>query len=439
MRQLYESLFYDTPFRRAQCGFPKVFFVSLTKKFRKNFFQTLPLTSGRKTPIENHSDIISLKMSDQTTPLRKIIHVDMDAFFTSVEELDRPELKGQPVVVGGSPEKRGVIAGASYAARKFGVRSAMSSKVAQRLCPRLIFVRPHFERYKEISNQVFEIFESYTEKVEGLSVDEAYLDVTENRYNELSATKLAMAIKNEIKSKTGLTASAGVGPNKLIAKIASDYKKPDGLFVVRPEQVLNFLKDLPVEKLWGVGPSTAERLHALGVFLTGEIRNKPREFWVEEFGKFGSFLFDLSLGHDDREVDSSWDPKSRGAEVTFDKDLRKTHELEQALKELVKEVCEDIETKLQRIPRTLTLKVRFSDFQTLTRSRTSLMGYLDPAKLPELKLDHEQVLHVALGLFHRLQLEYPNRPIRLLGFSVSSFLEGHEEFQLPLPYEGLSF
>ncbi|HUP56393.1 MAG TPA: DNA polymerase IV, partial [Bdellovibrionota bacterium] len=271
---------------------------------------------------------------------RKIIHVDMDAFYTSVEQRDRPELRGKPVVVGGSAEGRGVVASASYEARKFGVRSAMPSKRAAQLCPNLIFVRPNFEKYTEASRRIRAIFESVTELVEPLSLDEAYLDVTENKLGEPLAGKLAILIKRRIRDELQLTASAGVGPNKFVAKIASDLKKPDGLVVVPPERVREFVDPLPVERFWGVGPATAKRLHSLGLRTGKDVRECSLSILEAALGKFGAFLHGLSQGIDDRAVESDWDPKSRGAETTFGKDLLEVPRLQQVLDELSQEVGE---------------------------------------------------------------------------------------------------
>lgn len=236
----------------------------------------------------------------------------MDAFFASVEQRDRPELRGKPIVVGGSPDGRGVVASCSYEARKFGVRSAMSCRKALRLCPKVIFVRCDFSKYKTVSRQIREIFHSITDLVEPLSLDEAYLDVTQNKLNEPYATKLAVHIRERIRNELHLTASAGVGPNKFIAKVASDYKKPDGLCVVTPEKAKAFVAALPVERLWGVGPATAKKLHERGLKTALDIRNNAKEDLVRWFSGFGAFLHDLSNAIDNRAVCPYREPKKIG-------------------------------------------------------------------------------------------------------------------------------
>jgi len=339
-------------------------------------------------------------------PVRKIIHVDMDAFYTSVEQRDRPELRGKPVVVGGSPEGRGVVASASYEARRFGIRSAMSARRAIRVCPNLIFVRPDFARYKEVSRQIRSIFLDVTDLVEPLSLDEAYLEVTTNKLLERLATKIAQHIRARIRDELHLTASAGVGPNKFIAKIASDLKKPDGLVVIPPEKVFDFVGSLPVEKLWGVGPATAQRLHSRGIQKAGDIRQFPINQMEHWFGRFGRFLHQLSHGIDDRPVSPDRVAKSRGAETTFAQDVRDKNQLTATLKDLSLEVSESLQ-RLERLARTIVLKVRYSDFTTLTRSRTT----------GEKLQSAESILAVALSLIENT--EAGRRPVRLVGISAT--------------------
>ena len=257
------------------------------------------------------------------SPMRKIIHVDMDAFFASVEQLDNHSLRGIPIAVGGSPDGRGVVAAASYEARKFGVRSALPSARAIQLCPHLKFVRPRFERYSEVSAQVFEVFAEATELVEGLSIDEAFLDVTINKLGLASATEVAKRVRERICEVTsGLTASAGVASNKFVAKLASDFRKPNGLTVVRPENVQAFLDPLAVGRIWGVGPVTEKRFQALGLTTIGQVRTSEVGLLETEFGEDHAAHFRaLARGEDDRPVVTHWDPKSFGSETTFEKDL----------------------------------------------------------------------------------------------------------------------
>jgi DNA polymerase-4 len=351
-------------------------------------------------------------------PERKIIHVDMDAFYASVEQRDHPHLRGKPVVVGGPPDSRGVVASASYEARKSGVRSAMSSSKAYRLCPQAIFVSPNFSAYKEASRQIHEIFSSITPLVEPLSLDEAYLDVTTNALNEPIAKNIAAHIKARIKEETGLTASAGVGPNKFIAKLASDFKKPDGLVVVPPQKVLSFISPLPVERLWGVGPATATRLHELGLRTIAQIRELGKGSLEREFGKFGAFLYDLSHGIDDRPVESEWETKSRGSENTFDEDVTDLDVLRSMIDEQVADCCEWLKRE-ETYARTVTLKVRYHDFKTVTRSRT--------LTLPS---DHVEVFRRNAYELLTGSTEAGRNPIRLIGVSISGFLNRNDPHQL---------
>lgn len=352
--------------------------------------------------------------------MRKIIHVDMDAFYASVEQRDRPELRGRPIVVGGSPEGRGVVASCSYEARKFGVRSAMSARKAMRLCPQVVFVRPDFAKYKTVSREIRAIFFSVTDLVEPLSLDEAYLDVTTNKLNEPLATKLAVHIRGRIRTELGLTASAGVGPNKFIAKVASDYKKPDGLCVVPPEKAMDFVAALPVERLWGVGPATAKKLHERGLKSALDIRNSAKEDLVRWFGGFGAFLHGLSNGQDDRAVCNDREPKSRGSETTFDKDVVDIKTLRETLAELAADVSGSL-VKLNRPAATVTVKIRYSDFSTITRSRTLTKGTTETAV----------ILTTAQELLAKS--EAGRRPIRLLGISCGNLAGDEETDQLSLP------
>lgn len=341
-------------------------------------------------------------------PLRKIIHIDMDAFYASVEQRDNPELRGKPVAVGGS-SKRGVVAAASYEARKFGVRSAMPSSRAQRQCPDLIFVKPRFEAYRAISRQIREIFSRHTDMIEPLSLDEAYLDVTADKQGIGSAIKIARAIRAAIKEETGLTASAGVSYNKFIAKLASDQNKPDGLCVILPEQGAAFVAGLPVRRFHGVGPRTAEKMAKLGI-ITGEDLAAKDEVWLKaNFGSYGSYLHGAARGIDHRKVDASGIRKSLGAELTYFDDKRTEAELRQALDGIIETVWERIE-RYEARGRTIVLKARYADFQTLTRSRS--LGHIVGSK--------EELAHVGHELLDMI-LPVP-QGIRLLGLTLSGMV-----------------
>ncbi len=346
----------------------------------------------------------------------------MDAFYASVEQRDRPELRGRPVVVGGDPHGRGVVASASYEARRFGIRSAMSSAQAYRLCPKAEFVYPDFSRYREASDKIHAIFQEFSDLVEPLSLDEAYLDVTENKLGEKLASRIAALIKERIRAETGLTASAGVGPNKFIAKIASDMRKPDGLVVVSPDRVAQFVEKLPVEKLWGVGPATARTLHGLGIFTTADIRRTPLAELERELGKYAAFLHGLAHGQDDRPVDPGGEAKSRGSETTFERDVLDTHALEDSLREQAEEVAASLR-EMVRPGKTITLKVRYADFRTITRSKT----------LPIPTDDAALIARVASELL--LSATDAGRvPVRLIGVSVSGLLDPEEPEQLWLAF-----
>ncbi|MGB8490918.1 MAG: DNA polymerase IV [Bacteroidales bacterium] len=338
--------------------------------------------------------------------LRKIVHIDMDAFFASVEQLDNPELRGKPVAVGGSGERH-VVAAASYEARKYGVHSAMPSVTAKRICPELIFVKHRFERYNEISDIVFEIFREYTSLVEPLSIDEAFLDVTVNRKNISSATLIAGEIKEEIKKRTGLTASAGISFNKFLAKIASEIKKPDGLFVIPPEKAEKFIETLPVEKFYGIGRVTAEKMHRLGIHNGSDLRQQDLLFLIRNFGKTGKFYYDIVRGKDDRPVETDSERKSVGTELTYDKDLTTRFEIIAELYQIEKELMERL-LQAETTGRTITMKIKFSDFTQITRSKT-LQNYLR-----DFNTLHREVTEI------RKSLDLEGKRIRLLGLSVSN-------------------
>ncbi|MDU0371296.1 DNA polymerase IV [Hymenobacter endophyticus] len=337
---------------------------------------------------------------------RKIIHLDMDAFYASVEQRDNPVLRGKPVAVGGA-RQRGVVAAASYEARQFGVRSAMSSAVAVRKCPGLVFVKPRFEVYKEVSRQIRSIFAEYTPLIEPLSLDEAYLDVTENLRGLGSATRIAEAIRAEILQKTQLTASAGISYNKFLAKLASDYRKPNGQFVIRPSQGLAFVAGLAVGQFHGIGPATAARLNGLGIFTGLDLRQQTEAFLRQHFGKAGSHYYHIARAQDNRPVVPDRLRKSIGSETTFEQDLLTHEQLVTGLQPCLEAVWSHCQRTGLR-GRTVTLKVKYTDFQQITRSRT-LLGLL-----PNLET-MQQVAHALLTTL----LPLP-KGVRLLGVSLSS-------------------
>jgi DNA polymerase-4 len=330
----------------------------------------------------------------------------MDAFFASVEQLDNPELRGKPVAVGGSGE-RSVVAAASYEARKFGVRSAMSSVIAKRLCPDLIFVRHNFTRYTEVSAKVMEILREYTDLIEPLSIDEAFLDVTKDKKNIGSATVIARKIRQEIKSRTGLTASAGISVNKFLAKIASDINKPDGLFLIRPEDAEKFIEELSVEKFYGIGKVTAQKMHRLGIHTGADLKKWDLVSLIRNFGKPGVFFHDIVRGIDERKVEPDQERKSVGTELTYDKDLTTRFEVIAELYKLEKELLERLEHS-ETTGRTITLKIKFSDFRQITRSKT-LQNYVR-----DFDTLHKEVSDI------RKSLKLEGSRIRLLGLSISN-------------------
>jgi DNA polymerase IV len=352
---------------------------------------------------------------------RKIIHIDMDAFYASVEQRDNPELRGKPVAVGGSRE-RGVVAAASYEARKFGVHSAMPSITAKRKCPDLIFVSPRFDAYKAISLQIREIFAEYTPIIEPLSLDEAYLDVTENLKGILSATHIAEDIRSRIRAETELTASAGVSYNKFLAKLASDHRKPDGLFVITPAMGPAFVENLPVRKFHGVGPATAKKMKRLAIEIGLDLRAQTLAFLQEHFGKAGAYYYGVARGVDERPVRADRIRKSVGAENTFAEDLFTYEAARDALQDIIDKVWRYCEGSGLR-GRTVTLKVKFANFQQLTRSRTGQVQIGTRSELEQLgNALLEPLFPVAKG-------------VRLLGVSLSSLAgesESEREFSLPV-------
>jgi len=337
--------------------------------------------------------------------VRKIIHVDMDAFYASVEQLDFPSLRGKPVAVGGNKE-RGVVAAASYEARRYGVKSAMSSKMAALKCPGLIFVKPRFERYKELSLQIRKIFFSYTDLVEPLSLDEAFLDVTENHFNMPSATVIATEIRDRIKKETGLNASAGISYNKFLAKIASDLNKPNGQAVITPKQANDFLEKLAIERFFGIGKVTAEKMKRLGIHNGSDLKQYSLDFLTRRFGKSGLHYYNIVRGIHESAVNPHRDRKSLSVEHTFDKDVHLPHEVDKLLDELLEELLRRME-KNNIWGRTLTVKLKFKDFSQQTRSRT-LSRFLSSDEVKG--LSRELVYQEALKM-----------PIRLLGLGISNF------------------
>jgi DNA polymerase IV len=353
---------------------------------------------------------------------RKIIHIDMDAFYASVEQRDNPDLRGKPVAVGGSRE-RGVVAAASYEARKFGVRSAMASVTARRKCEGLIFVRPRFDVYREVSKQIRAIFAEYTALVEPLSLDEAYLDVSENLKGILTATAIAEEIRARIRAETELTASAGVSYNKFLAKLASDYKKPDGLYVITPKMGAAFVEDLPIGKFHGVGPATTAKMNRLGIYTGRDLRTRELLDLQKHFGKSGAYFYSIARGIDHRPVRADRIRKSVGAENTFAEDLMALDAMRAALAPIIDKVWRFCEASSVR-GRTVTLKIKYADFELITRSRTA------PAPVGN-RLDLEQI---SLDLLTRV---FPiPKGVRLLGVSLSTLetdrLEAEAQMHLAL-------
>ncbi|MGQ2984396.1 DNA polymerase IV [Flavobacterium sp.] len=336
---------------------------------------------------------------------RKIIHVDMDAFYASVEQLDNPELRGKPIAVGGG-SSRGVVAAASYEARKFGVRSAISGFLAKKRCPELIFVKPRFDRYTEVSRQIRQIFHEYTDKVEPLSLDEAYLDVTHNKKGNPSATLIATEIRKRIFEVTGLTASAGISINKFIAKVASDYNKPNGQKTVNPDEVSDFLENLPIGKFYGVGKVTEERMYQLGIFTGKDLKEKTEEYLSEHFGKSGSYYYYVVRGIHNSEVKSNRIAKSVGTEHTFFENLVSEVFMEEKLTDIANELDRRLGKK-KIAGKTVTLKIKYSDFTVQTRSKT----------LPYFISDKSLILETVKELLYQ---EKPKDSVRLLGISLSN-------------------
>lgn len=336
---------------------------------------------------------------------RKIIHIDMDAFYASVEQMDNPALRGKAIAVGGS-ENRGVVSAASYEARKFGVRSAISGVLAKKYCPEIIFVRPRFDRYKEISTKIHKIFYEYTDMVEPLSLDEAYLDVTQNKKGNPSASLLAQEIRLRIFNEVGITASAGISINKFVAKVASDYNKPNGQKTVNPDEIIPFLEELPIRKFYGVGKVTTEKMYQLGIFTGLDLKSKSLEFLEKHFGKSGAFYFNVVRGIHNSEVKASRITKSVAAEHTFDVNLSS----EIFMLEQLEKIAVSLEKRLKKhniSGKTVTLKIKYSDFTQQTRSKT----------LPYFIADKNLILETVEELLYQERMK---DSVRLLGISLSN-------------------
>jgi DNA polymerase-4 len=354
--------------------------------------------------------------------IRKIIHIDMDAFYASVEQRDRPELKGKPVVVGGDPNSRGVVAACSYEARKFGIHSAMPSSRAYKLCPHAVFLRPRFDVYRSVSTDIREIFQEYTDIVEPLSLDEAFLDVTKNKRGITSATLIAQEILKKIYEKTGqLTASAGVSFNKFLAKVASDFNKPNGITVITPDDATAFIDKLPIRKFFGVGKVTEEKMHNLGIKTGADLKKMDKERLINIFGKAGNYFYNIAQGIDNRPVETEWIRKSIGKETTFSEDIDDKEQMIEILNQLAVKI-ENILKRDGREGMTVTLKVKYFDFQSISEPIAGadiIMKYV-----PSL-LDNTEA-----GM----------KKVRLLGISISNFTDEsckvRKCIQLPLPFNG---
>lgn len=338
--------------------------------------------------------------------LRKIIHIDMDAFYASVEQRDNPALRGRPVAVGHA-EKRGVVAAASYEARRFGVRSAMPSQRARRLCPGLIFVPGRMDVYKSVSSQIHSIFHEYTDIIEPISLDEAFLDVTVNKPGIDLAVDIAREIKRKIRDRLNLVASAGISYNKFLAKIASDYRKPDGLCTIHPSQALDFIASLPVESFWGVGPVTAKRMHSLGIHTGSDLRDCEADMLTRIFGKAGMVYYNFARGIDERPVEAVRVRKSIGCEHTLEEDIDEPERADRELQEAAGDLTERLGRKGFK-GNTLTLKLKFHDFTQITRSLT----------VTDALTDYDDILATARRLM--AEVDFSIRPVRLIGLSVSN-------------------
>ncbi len=338
---------------------------------------------------------------------KKIIHIDMDAFYAAVEQRDRPELRGKPIVVGGDPNSRSVVSTASYEARKFGVRSAMPCSQARKLCPHAIFVRPNFEKYTQVSAAIRSIFHQHTDLVEPMSLDEAYLDVTQHKFGIEDPVMIARLIKQNIQAVTQLSASAGVAPNLFLAKIASDFQKPDGLTVVDPENVMGFLERLPVRKIPGVGPVMEKELHAMNFKTCGDLAAASKECLVRRFGKTGIFLYERARGLESREVEPHAPSKQYSSEETFEKDIKDKAFLKSKLRRIAAEIFYGLKQE-SRMGKTVVLKVKYFDFELITRSKTLRQTPSSP----------QEIFEIACGLLDT-KTQAGTKPIRLIGLGIS--------------------
>lgn len=340
---------------------------------------------------------------------KKIIHLDMDAFFAAVEQRDNPELRGKAVIVGGDPDRRGVVSTCSYEARKFGVHSAMPSSQARKLCPHGIFIHGRMEVYIEESRRIRSIMHEFSDQIEPLSIDEAFLDVTFNKIGCPSATWVARMLKQRIHEVTGLTASAGVSYNMFLAKVASDINKPNGLTVITPEEAPQFLEKLPIGKFYGIGKVTTHKLEKIGIFTGADLKKLPLLDLLKIFGKNGKYYYDIVRGHDSRELETDWTRKSLGREITYEQDLKDLNQIADEVREISFMVADELkEQKLKG--KTITLKLRYDNFETITRSRT-LTDYID---------EREKIAEIAIDLLRR-KSQAGTRPVRLLGISLSNF------------------
>lgn len=352
---------------------------------------------------------------------RKVIHVDMDAFYASVEQRDNPDFRGRPLVVGGSPESRGVVAACSYEARQFGIHSAMACSVAYRLCPQTIFVRPRFETYKSISRQIRNIFFEYTDLIEPLSLDEAYLDVSQSVHCDGSAVLIAEEIRRKIFEQTQLTASAGVSYNKFIAKVASDVNKPNGITIVLPKNGERFVAELSIGQFFGIGPVTEKKMHSLGIKTGADLHRKSLDELIHHFGRSAQYYYQVVRGIDERPVETGRERKSIGAETTFEKDITDTIAMLEVLENLMHEVADSLH-HLELRAKTLTIKVKYADFTQVTRSYSPAQGF-------EVESEMADCFTLLLK-----RTEAGRRAVRLLGVSLSNFQPREGTRQLPLPF-----
>jgi len=377
---------------------------------KRRFKKSLPDEPGSGTGEGGEAKKPSADGEFQKWPAR-IIHVDMDAFFAAVEQRDRPELKGHPVVVGGNPSGRGVVSAASYEARRFGIRSAMPAYRAKNLCPEAVFLRPDFEKYRNVSNRIMSILRQHTDLVESVSLDEAYLDVTHHRFGITDPALVASIIKQNIRAVTSLTASAGVAPNLFLSKIASDFQKPDGLTVIGPGRVRAFLEDLPVRKIPGCGPVTEKGLQEMGIRTCGELAGAKVSLLIREFGKWGRELYRRAQGFDDRQVEPGGMPKQMSSEETYPRDVTDIDWMKERLRAYAREVCESLRED-GLVGRTVTLKVKYHDFEQITRSLT-------PPKAPA---GVEELHRIGCELLAEKTLA-GRKPVRLLGLGLSGLEE----------------